>query len=122
MFCTSTFIIMNITTLLRITSFSRSQIISHFTICEIVYFITLQKPFNSGRSLPFMPMSLNARTVCFSTFGYYCIVANLSNLNANTAKRLSANQGQKYTYVVLLQVILGKTSKNNYNSTESFCV
>ena len=38
---------MNITTLLRINSFSRFQIISLFTICNVVYFTTLQ---NSGRS------------------------------------------------------------------------
>ena len=49
-FCTYIFIIMNITTLLRINSFSRLQIISLFPICNIVYFTTLQEPFNSGRS------------------------------------------------------------------------
>ena len=95
-FGTYIFIIMNITTLQRINSFSRLQIISLFTICNIVYLTTLQKPFTWAIALPFMPMSLNARTVCFSTFGYYCIVANLSNLNAKTAKRLSTDQAQKY--------------------------
>ena len=49
-FCTYIFIIMNITTLLRINSFSCLQIISLFTICNIVYFTTLQTPFNSDRS------------------------------------------------------------------------
>ena len=90
------FIIMNIATLPRINSFSRLQIISLFTICNIIYFTTLQKPFNPGRNFTIHAMSLNARTVCFSTFGYYCIVANLSNLNAKTAKRLSVDQAQKY--------------------------
>ena len=49
-FGTYIFIIMNITTLQRINSFSRLQIISLFTICNIVYLTTLQKPFNSGHS------------------------------------------------------------------------
>ena len=77
-------------------SFSRLQIISLFTICSTVYFTTLQKPFNSGRSFTIHTNVLNARAVCFSTFRYYCIVANLSNLNSKTAKRLSADQAQKY--------------------------
>ena len=54
-------------------------------------------------ALTFMPMLLNALTVCFSTFEYYCIVANLSNFNAKTAKRLSANQAQKYILCCAIQ-------------------